>query len=148
MFTNIGRKIQMLAKVLCWIGIAASCIYGIIVIVSGTSISRYLGGGGSLVLAGVLIMLLGSLLSWVGSFVLFGFGELIERVKNIEGKLDNPAPSAPMPEAAPVPEVAGFENAFRTKAPEKVQSDVWYCRKCGHKNSNDYIFCVSCGEHK
>ena len=69
MFSNIGHKIQVLAKVVCWVGIIAAVISGIIIMASG-----YRGSG---VLPGVLTMILGPLGAWVGSFMLYGFGELI-----------------------------------------------------------------------
>lgn len=67
MFDNIGKKIKGLASVLCWIGIIVSGLIGVI--------TSSLGGKG-----GFLIALVGILASWVGSFVLYGFGELIDNV--------------------------------------------------------------------
>ena len=40
MFTNIGGKIKALAKVVCWIGIILSVIFGIISIVTGNEMSN------------------------------------------------------------------------------------------------------------
>lgn len=64
MFDYIGDKIKGLAKVICWVGIIASVVIGI-VIISGEVIS------------GIITIVAGSILSWVGSFVLYGFGELV-----------------------------------------------------------------------
>ena len=69
MFDNIGSKIKTLAKVVCWIGIIGSIIAGIAMIAT-------LGEVG--VLSGLLTIVLGALLSWVGLFVLYGFGEMVE----------------------------------------------------------------------
>ena len=69
MFDNIGSKIKTLAKVVCWIGIIGSIIAGIAMIAT-------LGEVG--VLSGPLTIVLGALLSQVGSFVLYGFGEMVE----------------------------------------------------------------------
>lgn len=68
MFTNIGEKIKTLAKVVCWFGIIASVISGIAMIATSET----------LILAGVLTLVLGSLFSWISSFVLYGFGEVVE----------------------------------------------------------------------
>ena len=79
MFDNIGGKIKGLAKIICWIGIIACVITGIALISDaskGDRYYRYTDGGE--VFAGILVMILGSVLSWVGSFVLYGFGELVE----------------------------------------------------------------------
>lgn len=70
MFDNIGEKIKTLAKVVCWVGIIASVVMGFVAVASTNDETA---GFFSL----VLIAGLGSLGSWVGSFVLYGFGELV-----------------------------------------------------------------------
>lgn len=69
MYTNIGGKIKMLAKIVCFLGIIGSLIYGICVF------ATYYWMRGT----GIAIMLGGPLLSWIGSFFTYGFGELIEK---------------------------------------------------------------------
>ena len=66
MFDNIGEKIKTLAKVLCWVGIGLSVIIGINVLDYSAS-------------KGLLIIVIGSLISWVSSFFSYGFGELITK---------------------------------------------------------------------
>lgn len=68
MFTNIGGKIKTLTKVVCWIGIVASAIGGVVCMFDDE------------VLAGLAMIVGGALASWVGSFVLYAFGELVENV--------------------------------------------------------------------
>ncbi len=65
MYNNIGGKIKILAFIICGIGILASIISGIIV-------TEYDEGTGLIILFG------GSVISWASSFVLYGFGKLIE----------------------------------------------------------------------
>lgn len=72
MFTNIGSKIMALAVVLCWFGILASVVLGIVVLAKT-----------ELILVGILLMLIGPLLSWIGSFLLYGFGQLIDDADRI-----------------------------------------------------------------
>lgn len=74
MFDNIGSKIKALAKVICWAGIIISLIVGIIMLASGGDV----GSG-----VGVIVMIVGSLGSWIGSFFTYGFGELIEKTTEI-----------------------------------------------------------------
>lgn len=62
MFDNIGGKIKVTAQIVCWVGIIISVILGLISFENG----------------GIIVIILGSLLSWVGSFALYGFGQLIE----------------------------------------------------------------------
>ena len=72
MFNNIGSKIKNLAQVVCWIGIALSVLVGIIVMSFGGFFS------------GIIVIVAGSLVSWIGSFFTYGFGELIESCQEIE----------------------------------------------------------------
>lgn len=71
MFDNIGNKIKTLAKVVCFIGIVSSLITGIV-------LGNLLSSG-----VGLVIIILGCLLSWIGSFFTYGFGELIEKTTEI-----------------------------------------------------------------
>ena len=69
MFDNIGGKIKFLAIIICILGIIASIAYGCsIIILRGTS---------SLLL-GLVIIIGGSILSWISVFMTYGFGQLIE----------------------------------------------------------------------
>lgn len=76
MFDNVGSKIKGLASFFCWGGIIASIIGGIILI----------GLDEDLIFAGIAVIVIGSLLSWVSSFVLYGFGELVANSAIIAGK--------------------------------------------------------------
>ena len=70
MFKNIAKKLKALAKVICWVGIVLSVLAGLLYIFASGDITY--------AIAGVVAMLLGILLSWVGSFVLYGFGQIVE----------------------------------------------------------------------
>lgn len=74
MFSNIGGKIKTLAMVLTCIGIIASVSAGISMLATGDE---------DLVLIGILIAAFGSIVSWVSSFVLYGFGQLIENTDEL-----------------------------------------------------------------
>ena len=69
-FENIGGKIKTLAVVTTIIGISLSVILGFVLM--DTSV-----GTGMLVLVG------GSLFSWISAFFMYGFGELIEKTTEI-----------------------------------------------------------------
>lgn len=73
MFDNIGGKIKSLAQVVCWIGIICSVIYGIIITSSDEEMA----------VLGFIIIVIGSLISWVSSFTLYGFGQLIENTDQL-----------------------------------------------------------------
>ena len=79
MFNNIGGKIKSLAKFMCWLGISASVIIGIVLIIGATNRNGYYSyTDTNMVITGILVMIMGSILSWIGSFVLYGFGELVD----------------------------------------------------------------------
>lgn len=92
-YSNIGGKICGLAKVIAWLGIGFSILMGIILIAgTGCTAAKYGAYIGSSVsgklissgfISGVLVAGIGSLLSWTGGMVLYGFGELILRVNEI-----------------------------------------------------------------
>lgn len=65
MFDNIGSKIKSFAQVVTIIGIVASVILGII----------FMANAGFI---GLVVMLIGILMSWISSFITYGFGQLIE----------------------------------------------------------------------
>lgn len=78
MFQNIGKKIKTLAVVVCWIGIAGSVIGGIVMCTIDNDLLTGLG---------IALIFCGPLFSWVGSFVLYGYGDMITRIRRIEKKL-------------------------------------------------------------
>ena len=80
MFSNIGGKIKKLAVVLCILGMIGSVVYAIVCFANS---SRYQ----DLTLTGVLILVAGCLASWISSFFVYGFGELIERTVSIDSRL-------------------------------------------------------------
>lgn len=84
MFTNIGGKIKTLAKVICWVGIVASVISGIFSIIAGIASAE--NSTFITLAAGILTMVMGSLGAWIGSFITYGFGEIVDNVKRISDK--------------------------------------------------------------
>lgn len=79
MYNNIGSKHKIFARVFAWIGIIGSVITGLIFIAQGMNNHR----GETLVGIGVGVLIGGSFLSWVASWFMFGFGELIEKATEI-----------------------------------------------------------------
>lgn len=72
MFENIGEKIKSLAKICTYIGIAIFMMLGIIAIAFTKNI-----------LIGLIITGVGFFISWISSFLLFGFGEIISQTQII-----------------------------------------------------------------
>lgn len=80
MFDNISDKMKSAATALAILGIIGSIIIGIIII-SEANNSYYPSATGTL--SGWLVIIVGSLSSWVSSFTLYGFGQLIENTDAI-----------------------------------------------------------------
>lgn len=75
MFDNIGGKIKALAVVITILGFIGSIIGGIIIMYNVN------------VGIGFLVLLVGALLSWISSFLLYGLGELVETNSAINNNL-------------------------------------------------------------
>ena len=86
MFNNIGHKIQVLAKVLCWIGIICWVITGLALMAGGSSMTYRLNGE---FVAGIMTIIVGVLVSWIGSFLLYGFGQLVEDTHAIRANTES-----------------------------------------------------------
>ena len=84
MYENIGKKIKGLAK---WTFVIEAVVFFI-----GGFIGVFLAidrSNEKLVIFCILTMIIGPLLAWISSWVLYGFGELIDKttdiVKNVTG---------------------------------------------------------------
>lgn len=108
---------------MCWLGIIASVIVGIVVIAADEN----------MILQGLLIMLLGGLLSWVGSFMAYGFGQLVENSDFIADELDKLSHSDPTQK--PIK-----QNTFVAVSPVKLRK----CICCGRDISEE--ICPHCGQ--
>ena len=117
MFNNIGGKIKVLAQVEAWIGIISSVIIGIYLI--GQGMDAY--DGEIIVMTGVIILVVGSLFSWLSAFVLYGFGELVET--NVEI-------------------ARGTSNSQSVNA--TANQPIWTCPKCQKPNYPSEISCWAC----
>ena len=82
LFDKMGRRLQGLAQVLLFFGIAASVIGGFVM----------MGIDGDFVPFGFLEMVVGSIVSLIGSWMLYGFGEIVEAAE----KKINEVPAAPI----------------------------------------------------
>ena len=143
LYEDIGTKIKGWAKVIFVVEALGAIISGIVLMCDEAF------------LAGLLTALLGPVVAWVSSWILYGFGELVEKtVSNAEntGKLlrlmekTDCRPAAPesVTEAAPAPTVpveAAPEKAAPVKAAPETHS--WRCDRCG-KMIAQYP-CAHCG---
>lgn len=134
MWKNIGRKLQSLAKVICWLGISLSLIKALRL----WNQNSYLSG--------FFYLVIGSLASWIGSWSIYGLGLVVKYVENKNAASDQSA-------------IPGYfdtstgnqsdQAASPLQAKEAVHDDhEWTCRKCGAKNRETYSICYACGKSK
>lgn len=74
LFSNIGSKLKTVARIFTFLGIAA----GILAAIAMSTIDD------DLIVAGLLIGAIIAVVSWISSFALYGFGELISSSKKTE----------------------------------------------------------------
>ena len=75
MYNRIGKKIMDLSQLIFWMEAIASVIAGIILLLSSQTI-----------VLGILIIILGPLLAWIGSWVLYAFGQIADDLHRLAGK--------------------------------------------------------------
>lgn len=130
MYNNVGRSIKTLAKIIAFIGVAISVIGAFIIMAPAGNLSYYSNElAGTLICTGLLIGILGSLLSVVLSFFMYGFGQLIDSAQNIEKKIV-------------------FEKSLEDIKYENDTNsvEVKFCEKCGERLEYNAKFCSDCGE--
>ena len=106
-YDNIGGKIKGLAKACFTVETIAAIITGI----------GFMVADSDLVLVGLLVMVFGPIVAWVSSWLLYGFGELIEKAceiaDNTRGDKKEPHADAPTPEpqsTTPSHQATAFAN--------------------------------------
>ena len=140
MYDNIGQKIKGLAK-------AIFIIEAILFIFIG--IALMIAPGGFLV--GLLVVVGGFLCSWISSWLLYGFGEIIDLLQENKAKttaLYNAYCQNHTTEAYKA--VAKIQKmvAEETEAkPEKNPTATIKCPSCGFEQKNDRTLCWKCGPH-
>ena len=79
MYNNIGKKIKNLTKFIVGGGI-------LLFIVGGIGLYAYLYDSyytQDYAFVGIIVAIIGSLLTWIGGFFIYGYGELIDQTQQI-----------------------------------------------------------------
>ena len=79
MFNNIGKKIKTLAYFVFLIGIIGSIVSSIILFAQSH-------GDGAVILFGFLSLVIGPILSWVFSWFIYAWGDIVDNVQSIKEK--------------------------------------------------------------
>ena len=152
MFDNIGGKIKSLASVIAWIGIIITILSGIVLFFSEGF------------LIAILVAGLGSLSAWIGSFMQYGFGQLIEnsdylvKVAKTANNSRNHTNVYPQVAPAPPPMYQPFASApppMYQPMHQPTQQTIpaqhepqWICYSCGHANHATAYYCTQCSTNK
>ena len=132
MFDNISNKMKTSAKVLTAIGILFSVIYGVALMILDVS----------MIFFGVLTIIIGSLLSWVSSFTLYGFGVLIEQLEQTSNYSEKSYELLNTIEKSITYKV--LQTTEETKEPQETQKSEhqWICSACGKlRNTSPCPYC-------
>lgn len=73
MFNNIGAKIKGIAQFITVVGIIICIIAGFVIMTIDED----------LIIVGLLVMVLGSLIFWLSSFILYAFGQLVDNTDKL-----------------------------------------------------------------
>lgn len=130
-YGNIGGKLKSLAKWACIIGSALYIVLGLIYIILGLASATF-----GWVFVGVLMGVLGPLLIWIGTWLTYAFGELVEKAGDMtqgihalsrllhDWKKESLQQSAPKVEATPrveeKPQVVPVVSAPKTEEKPQV----------------------------
>ena len=80
MYTDIYKKIKILAWIIAIVGISLSVIFALFCIIRGIIIGLGDDAGLLLFLIGIFCGPLGAILSWVSTWTVYAFGEMVEDV--------------------------------------------------------------------
>ncbi len=138
MYDNIGGKLKTVAQVGAALGVIASIILGI---VNGRTLfltDNPVGG----FLLGLLIAGGGSFLSWLGSLLMYGVGEIAENTEYMTSKISR----------LNIYQSASTEKSPMSKSASNIdqinQSEYWICAHCGQKVRTNRSTCWACGKEK
>ena len=83
-YDNIGRKIKKMAKVFAIIEAVLFAIGGLWLMYLGLFDYGIEDGGFAMFLAGAMVIVGGAFIAWVSTWMVYGFGEIIDKLTAIE----------------------------------------------------------------
>ena len=119
LYENIGGKIKNWAKWIFIVEAIGAIITGLVFLFTDEDFILY----------GLLIMILGPIVAWVGSWILYAFGELVEDVHAMRNK-EIPTKVNTIGSPANMPTSAQFTDVLRTAA-NRQKDAVKRCPYCG-----------------
>lgn len=141
-FEYVGGKLKSLAKFFFVVGISASIILGIVMFVNAGNASEmsYIGESmsGFYTTFGFIILIGGTIMTVLFSFVLYAFGSIAEKYLNEKEEKETDKKT---------------RNAYNAQRPyyqntSPIYNNYWTCPKCGMLISNSTKVCGNCGTVK
>ena len=162
MFNRVGKKIKGLCVAVTVIGIIASFIIGLTMIIEAAKSRNSTAG----IIIGILVIVLGSLVSWLISLFSYGYGQMIDSLQNIEehitGNTESYAPDNMSNFMKSVSGQQQIDSLYKNQnnanhnddqpiaQPQQARipgPDEWKCNNCGQINKN-YVGTCGCGQLK
>lgn len=84
MYSNIGKKIQTLAKVVAWIGIVLCVLVGGLTLYGGLNTNNV-----DMTAKGIICFFIGPIVCWLSSLTMVGFGKLIETNESMKQEIES-----------------------------------------------------------
>lgn len=121
MFTDIGKKIKALAKIIFYIDVLGALAAAKAVIASDSNNT----------VLGLLIIPVGVILAWLATFLLYGYGELIDKTSEIAKNTSGSIHAAPQPfiQKSPTPNLNSNHNSGKNETENSFFEIV--CPDCG-----------------
>ena len=134
-YDNIGEKIKGLAKFFFISGTISSILLGLFMLQNNT-------------IRAILIIVLGTIGSWLSSFTLYGFGEIIVKLTEIElntrGEGKDPI-SLKIKAIETTSKRKEEEKALMEKMKNATPSTSKFCPHCGERVTSN--ICSMCGKN-
>lgn len=150
LYTNIGKKIQTLAKWCFLVETVGACVTGIVLMLD------------ELVLPGVLTILVGPIIAWISSWMTYAFGQLVDDMQATRNAMpllhninQNLSLLTNRQKADSIEEKPTVKSETKTAKPvsgnvvsNQEADGYWICGKCKTKNLDTRNNCWSCGNKK
>lgn len=131
MWENIGNKIKSLVKIIWFIGIIGAIITCISLAYLSDAIFNDAAPG---IIIGLIIAVISIFLTWIGSWLVYGYGQIIHNTDIIAGNIAKPNTN---PRNTPVLKTSVVLTDHNT----------WIC-SCNTENSINYSQCKKCGKYR
>ena len=125
MFTDIGKKIKIYARVAFWVASVSGVILGFLLLTDAYGVEE--------VIPDVVLMIISPLAAWGTTIFMYGLGELIDRVCDLERGL------------AGISDRRETGAAVQTAWKPLEAKPAKICPGCGARLSEDSVFCTRCG---